>query len=155
MKIFVALMVWLLSLPVYADKPSELTREAERLLELSGSKAAMLQMTDMMLEQQLQQNPTLIPFEGVMRRFFEKHLSYENLKDEYIALYVEAFTVEELREMNRFFASDVGRKSVSMMPTLMQKGGELGASRVAQHLGELQAMIQEEAARLKQLQAPE
>ena len=42
--------------------------EAEKLLELSGAKAAMNTMVDMMLTQQLSQNPKLAPFENVMRK---------------------------------------------------------------------------------------
>ena len=126
-------------------------QEAEKLLELSGTKEAMTKMSDMMLAQELQQNPTLVPFEQVLRDFFDKHLSYESIKSDFISLYTEVFTENELAAMNQFYASDVGQKAVKNMPLLMEKGGEIGLRRVQNNIGELQQMIAAEAERLKAL----
>jgi len=126
-------------------------REAEKLLELSGTKEVMEQMTDMVLAQELQNNPTLVPFENVMRQFFQKYLSYESTKDEMVSLYVEVFSKEELSELNAFYSTKLGQKAVKTMPGLMQKGGEMGTQRVQDNLAELQQMIADEAERLKQL----
>lgn len=123
--------------------------EAERLLELAGTKASMESMTDMMLAQQLEQNPGLMPYEGVMRTFLEKYLSYDALKGEIIAIYKDAFTLEELREMNAFYSTDVGKKATLLLPELIQKGGEMGARQVQANVGELQQMIKAEAERLQ------
>lgn len=126
-------------------------KEAERLLELSGTKEAMDQMTDMVIAQQLQKNPTLVPFESVMRRFFEKYLSFESTKDELVELYVEMFTENELVALNDFYSTDVGRKAIETMPNLMQRGSEIGARRAQENMAEFQKMIAEEADRLRQL----
>lgn len=134
---------------VFADNAA---KEAERLLELSGTKVAMNQMTDMMLRQQLQQNPTLVPFENVLRSFFEKHIGYDNTKDALVKLYTDTFSEDELIKMNAFYETDVGQKSVRVLPDIMQRSSEIGTRRVEQNLDELQRMIADEAYRLKQLQ---
>ena len=126
-------------------------KEAEKLLELSGTKQAMDQVADMMLAQELQNNPTLVPFESVMRQFFFKYLSYESTKDELAKLYTTEFTKEELVAINEFYSTEVGQKSVKAMPGLMQQAGDLAMRRVQDNIHELQEMIAKEAERLKHL----
>lgn len=138
----------LVGVPVWADA----TEEAERFLVLSGAAQAMNQASEMMINQQLQQNPTLIPFRRVMLAYFNKYVSYESLKEEYIALYVERFSEQELKQMNRFYESSVGRKMVQLMPELMEKGAEITARRSDEHFPELQKMMAEEAQRIQSLQ---
>ena len=112
-------------------------------------------MIDIMLAQQLQQNQNLVPFEGVMRKFFNKYLSFERVKEEYIGLYTEAFTIDELKALNAFYSTPAGRKAVKLLPTLMQKGGEIGARRVQENIGELQQMIADEARKQQEKQQSE
>ncbi len=150
MKKYLAIAALLFVSNIYAA--SDAAMEAEKLLELSGTKAAMDQMTDMLLAQQLKQNPALVPFENVMRQFFQRYLSYESVKDEYVSIYTEAFTKNELVAMNEFYSTEVGKKAVRTLPDLMQKGGEIGVRRVQDNMPELQRMIAEEAARLKKEQ---
>lgn len=146
MKKYLSIILFLFISNAFAGNEHE--QQAEKWLELSGTKAAMETMTDMMLAQQLQQNPSLTPFEHIMRQFLEKHLSYESLKDDYIAMYVETFTKDELLAINKFYSTKVGAKAIKTMPNLMQRGGELGRSRVQDNISELQNMITEEAKKL-------
>lgn len=145
------LLLFSLLLSFGASASSSHESEAERLLEISGAKAAMETMADMMLAQQLQQNPALSPYEDVMKQFFEKHLGYEKVKAFYVSLYVETFTEAELKELNEFYSTPIGRKAIETMPALMQRGGEYGAMVVQQNLDELRQNIAKEAERLKQL----
>lgn len=123
--------------------------EAEQLIKEAGTKASMEYMTGLMLSQQIRQNPGLKPFEAVIREFLEKHVSYESVKGELVQLYVDAFTLDELIELRKFYGTDVGKKSVLVMPDLMQKGSEIGARRVRENLAELQASIAQEKERLE------
>lgn len=147
----VALMM-LVSCVASAEADDATLREAERFLELSGVAEAMSQSSQMVIDQQLQQNPTLIPFRKVMLAFFEKYVSYEQLKEEYAALYAERFSKQELEKINQFYASGVGRKMVRLMPELMQKGAEIATRRSEEHLPELQQMMADEARRIQNLQ---
>jgi len=134
-----------------ADAASE--KEAEKLLNMVGTQAVMEQSMSQMLDIQLQQNPALAPYKGVMMEFLNENMSYESLKPELIKMYSEEFTSSELREINAFYSTDVGKKSIEKMPTLMMQGGQLGATRVQENIGDLQAMIQAESERIQKLQS--
>jgi hypothetical protein len=117
---------------------------AETLLMAANMEESMNSMIDQSLEMQIKTNPQLAPLRAVMRKFFAKHLSFESLKEDFIDLYVEEFTEEELLDIAAFYQTPTGRKSIEKMPVLFQKGGELGSRRVQENAGELRKMIQEE-----------
>jgi hypothetical protein len=134
-----------------ADEASE--KEAEKLLDMVGTQAVMEQSMSQMLDIQLQQNPALAPYKGVMMEFLNKNMSYESLKPDLVKMYSEEFTSSELREINAFYSTNVGKKSIEKMPKLMMQGGQLGATRVQENINDLQAMIQAESERIQKLQS--
>ena len=150
-KVFVLITALGVSSMSLADAASE--KEAEKLLNMVGTQEVMEQSMSQMLDIQLQQNPALAPYKGVMMEFLNENMSYESLKPELIKMYSEEFTSSELREINAFYSTDVGKKSIEKMPTLMMQGGQLGATRVQENIGDLQAMIQTESERIQKLQS--
>ena len=150
-KVFVLITALGVSSMSLADAASE--KEAEKLLNMVGTQEVMEQSMSQMLDIQLQQNPALAPYKGVMMEFLNENMSYESLKPELIRMYSEEFTSSELREINAFYSTDVGKKSIEKMPTLMMQGGQLGATRVQENIGDLQAMIQAESERIQKLQS--
>ena len=150
-KVFVLITTLGMSSMSLADAASE--KEAEKLLNMVGTQEVMEQSMSQMLDIQLQQNPALAPYKGVMMEFLNENMSYESLKPELIKMYSEEFTSSELREINAFYSTDVGIKSIEKMPTLMMQGGQLGATRVQENIGDLQAMIQAESERIQKLQS--
>ncbi|MFK8050027.1 MAG: DUF2059 domain-containing protein [Halioglobus sp.] len=133
-----------------ADPQAE--KEAEKLLNVIGMEQSLVQSMALMLDLQLQQNPALGPYKQVMEEFFSKHMSYESLKSDMVKIYSEAFTASELSEINDFYSTKVGRKTIESMPALMAQGAQIGAARVQENIGELQAMIEAESERLQKLQ---
>jgi len=133
----------------FANSDSEI--EAEKLLNSMGMEKTMTASMSQMLDLQMQQNPTLVPFKLVMMKFFNKHMSWDSLKPEFVQIYSEAFTASELRDINAFYATDTGRKTIQKMPTLMAQGAQIGAARVQANIMELQSMIKAEAERLESL----
>ena len=132
-----------------ADAESE--KAAESLFVSMKLEEVMVQSMSQMVDLQLQQNPALAPYKPVMLKFMGKYMSWERLKPEFLTIYSEAFTAQELREINDFYVTDTGQKSVQLMPTLMAQGGQIGAALVQENIGELQAMIKAEAERLAKL----
>lgn len=136
----------------------ESEREAEKLFAAIGMEEAMTQsmsqMVDLQLSQmvdlQLLQNPAMEALlRSVIMEFFQKHMSWESLKPEFLKIYSEAFSAEELREINDFYATGTGRKTIKLMPSLMAQGGQIGAARLQANIGELEAMIKEAERRQK------
>ena len=136
-----------------AFSANDAIKEAERLLGIMGIDTALEQSIEQMLHVQLQQNPALAPYKNVLMEFFSKYMSYESLKPDMVKIYANAFSADELRELNDFYRTPVGMKTIELMPTLMGQGAQLGASRVQENIGELEQMIQAEANRIQELQS--
>ena len=134
-----------ISAPGFADPAAE--REAEKLLDTMGMRDAFTQTISQMLEVQIQQQPELAPYRGVMVEFFNRHMSYDSVKPDLLSIYANAFTASELREINAFYATPTGRKTIELLPVLMAQGGQIGMNRVTANMGELEAMIQAESER--------
>ncbi len=126
--------------------------EAERLLDSMGMAQVLEQSIDQMLTLQVQQNPAMAPYQQVMSQFLHKHMSYTSLKPLLVDMYSEAFTAQELQDLNAFYQTPTGRKSIALMPQLTAQGAKLGAAKVQQNIAELQQMIAQEDARLKALE---
>ncbi|MEH6566550.1 MAG: DUF2059 domain-containing protein [Halopseudomonas sp.] len=141
-----------LSLCTWAQADAAAEREAEKLLAHMDMEASMDASIAGMLDLQLQQNPALAPYKNVMVKFFKKYMSYDSIKGDMARIYADAFTAEELKELNAFYSTDVGKKTIQVMPELMVQGGQLGAQRVQANIGELQEMIAAESQRIQQLQ---
>ena len=105
------------------------------------------------LQAQAQQNPALMPLQGTMREFLNKHMGWASLKNDMAKIYQDAFTEQELGELNKFYESPVGRKSIEQLPVLMGKGMVIAQERMKEHLPELQAALK--AAAEKQTGTPQ
>lgn len=135
-----------------ARAETEAEKQAELLLEATNMESVLSSTISQTLDLYLQQSPELAPYKNVMLEFFAKYMSYDSLKPELIDTYTEVFTADELKEINAFYQTDVGRKAIAKMPELMAKGSRIGARRVQQNMGELQAMIKAESERLQAAQ---
>ena len=155
-RIAMALMLYaLVFTPLAAAKAPPASTQpdaAEELMVTIHVDVAMNQMTEIMLKTQIEQNPKLADFEDIMRGFLLKYVSFDALKQDLIRLYKEHFTESELRKMTAFYRTQTGQKCVDLMPTIMQKGGDLGRTLVAEHMDELKAAVE---ARVKELSKPD
>jgi len=124
--------------------------QAEILLNTAGVAASLEQSIEQMLQFHIQQNADLLPYKGVMQDFFSQYMGYESLKPDLIKLYTDAFTEAELKDINAFYSTTTGQKTLQAIPQLMVQGAQLGAQRVQDNLQELDAMIANEAERLKE-----
>lgn len=97
------------------------------------------------VDMQIKQNPMIAPYKKVMLQFFSKYMSWESLKEDVAKIYTDEFTIKELKELTAFYETPTGKKAALRLPVLMNKGAQLGISRVQAHMGELQQMIQEES----------
>lgn len=63
---------------------------------------------------------------NVFKTWFLEDLDQEKMMNEVIVLYAETFTEAELNELNTFYSSPTGKKILSTLPVIMQKGAQLG-----------------------------
>ena len=123
-----------------ADEASH-RKAAESLLSLMDMDTVMSQSIDQMLQIQIKQNPAIAPYEQEMKNFLKKYMSWAGLKDDMVKIYTDEFTESELGELNKFYQTPLGKKTLQKMPVLLAKGAELGQRRVQEHLPELQTAI--------------
>ncbi len=72
-----------------------------------------------------------------------QELSWEKMKDEYISIYAETFTEEELRGALAFYKSPAGKAFIRKQPAVMEQSMKLGQKRVLQIMPKIQAMSKE------------
>ena len=104
-----------------------------------------------MLDAEMAANPAMLPYKSVFQAFFEKYIGYEVIKDEMVELYAQSFTVKELKDLNRFYKTKTGKKTIEIFPQLFAEGASMSQRRIQENLPELQDMIRLEALRLETL----
>lgn len=140
-----ALLAVLLAAAPAAAQPAPVSpthrAAALELLEAMRVSEALQLSIETVLQAQMQSNPELRPVESVMRDFFARYMSWENLKEGYAEIYSRAFTEPELREMTAFYRTPTGQKLARATPQLMREGSELGQRAVQEHMDELQEAV--------------
>jgi uncharacterized protein len=126
---------------VSAQHTPEHMAAAMDLMQAMNVEQTLAASIETVLHSQIQNHPDFRQFEGTMRAFFTRYMSWESLRDRYAAIYADAFTEAELREMAAFYRTPVGQKLSRATPDLMARGGALGEEAVRAHLPELQEMI--------------
>ena len=96
---------------------------------------------DNMLDLQIQQNPALQAKRKGMKTFFTRYMSWASLEGDFIRIYTDAFTEEELKQLTVFYKTPVGKKSIRLMPEMMKKGGEIGNRRVHTSISDLTTLL--------------
>ncbi len=62
----------------------------------------------------------------VINAEFSQAFSGGEIREKQIALYAKYFTHADVKGLISFYESDLGRKTVANMPSLMREGGEIG-----------------------------
>lgn len=154
-KIYVVLLVLAITISFNSNafSASQSHRNAAgQLLDTMDLDTLLAGTIESMLQLELSQNPALQPYKNSMRQFFNKYMSGESLREDFINIYVEAFTEKEINELNAFYSTSTGQKSLKKAPAMMAKGGKIGQQRIQENISELKIMIQEEAKRIQELQ---
>lgn len=114
---------------------------AEQFAALVQADRALSSACETMLDAQVQANPDLKPHREALLGFLRQNMSWENLKEDILGLYMETFTETELQELIAFYSTPTGQKSVEAMPDIMRRGSEIGIQRIQAHLPELEALL--------------
>ncbi|HKV06643.1 MAG TPA: DUF2059 domain-containing protein [Thermoanaerobaculia bacterium] len=138
---WIAVLFLPLALPAQqAGKPSSHEQAAREMYRLiGGEKTAEAGAEAMMVV--IRDNPDLAPYEDVFRTWYRKIFAAGDLESEMVALYMNAFSEKEIRELSAFYRTPVGQKALAVMPELMKQAADLGLRRVKEHALELEDMI--------------
>jgi len=136
-----------------APKLKPLTPEAEkaayRLFDVLKMKEGIRNALDQSLKIQVKRQPAMAPYEDIYKNFFHKYTKWDEMKKDLAKLYAQAFTPKEMDALAKFYSSEVGKKSLTVMPRLTQLSMLLAQQRIAKHADELKKAV---AAKAKELE---
>jgi len=122
--------------------------EAYTLLATMNMKNSYEGMIKRITEMQVQSNPELEKIKPTIEAFFTKYMGWEAQRGDIAALYAKNYTVEELKELNKFYQTPLGQKTVQLMPQLAAASAQIGQSKMIGHMPEMKAMIESELKKL-------
>jgi hypothetical protein len=112
-----------------------LRADIEKLMVITGAADLGTQMASQISDAFLngfKQNQNVVPpraleiVREVVNAEFSKAFSGGEIREKQIALYAKYFTHADVKGLISFYESDLGRKTVANMPSLMREGGEIG-----------------------------
>ena len=103
--------------------------------------ASQRNMLRMMLDNLERNNPAMKELRPVMERVFSRYLNYEVVKYDYADIFLDEFTVDELKELTRISQSPTMKKYFSKQQRLMEAGSEIARKHLAPHQEEIRAEI--------------
>ncbi|WP_295769733.1 DUF2059 domain-containing protein [uncultured Mucilaginibacter sp.] len=120
--------------------PASRLQAAADMLAATGLSTQM----DGMYKSMIDASSTQIPaenkekFSQILKSFLKKYMSYDMLKNDLAKIYAEEFTEQELKDITKFYLTPTGKKVNQKLSALMQRGIQLGQSRMQAHLPEFQ-----------------
>ncbi|WP_457607574.1 DUF2059 domain-containing protein [Nitratifractor sp.] len=136
-----------------APKLKPLTPEAEKaayaLFDALKMKEGIQNALKQSLAIQVKRQPAMAPYKDIYEKFFMKYTQWKDMKKELAKLYAQAFTPQEMKELTKFYSSEVGKKSLTVMPRLTQLSMLLAQQRIAKHADELKKAVAEKAKELE------
>ena len=121
---------------------------AYTLLATMNMKESYEGMITRITKMQIQANPQLKEIEPIIHAFFTKYMGWEAQRGDIAALYAKNYTAQELAELNKFYQTPLGQKTVQLMPQLAAAGAKIGQSKMMQHMPEMKIMIESELKKL-------
>lgn len=137
------------SLSVFSqEKPSPAMVAAGKMVDSMNMEKTLKDTMESTLDTQMGQFSKMgMSAEGVaelkdaMLKFMLDAMSWKDLRPEFVKIYSENFTAEELNEIAKFNQTPTGKKVLDLTPKLTAQGMALGQQRVTDRQAELQAII--------------
>ena len=138
---------------LYAEETSKRAM-AEELLNLMQVQKNLEKTYEMIKQMQIQQikqlgmtkgDPTE-KTEAMIQKVMDlmsQEMSWDKMKGDYITIYEETFTREELSGMIEFYKSPVGQKSIEKQPELMEKSMQVSKKKMGELMPRVESLIQE------------
>jgi hypothetical protein len=118
---------------------------AERLITSIDMEHTYAQTMEQMLQTQIRQNPEMTGFEGIMRSFFAKYLSWPQMRGDFARMYALTYTEDEMRQLEAFYQTPLGKRLLETLPELSRRSAEISQRRVMSHMPELMQQIMQQA----------
>ena len=81
--------------------------------------------------------------QGKIMDIMVKEMGWDNLKEDFIDIYVDVFTKEELEGIIAFYKTPVGQKFIKKQPELMQKSMQISQKQMVTIMPKIQKAIED------------
>lgn len=81
----------------------------------------------------------------------DREIGWDKLRPELVALYTEAFSEQELVQLNEFYASELGRKVLALLPQLNARSAQLTQARLQAAVPDVNKLLEEMTSELQTL----
>ena len=126
--------------------PPARVRAAEDLIAAMDIEHTYPRTLDTMIEQQKRANPMVGQYEQVMRDFFARYIGWQQVRSDFVRIYAETYTENELRQLAAFYRTPLGRRLMETMPALSARSAELTQRRIMDHMPELMQQMMSKGA---------
>ncbi len=124
-------------------------KAAYKLFETLKIKEGIRNALNLSLESRFKRNPAMTPYKEIYKKFFAKYTKWEDMKKDLAKAYASKFTAKEMEELSKFYSSEVGKKSLAILPSLSAFAMKLAQVRIASHVKELNAEVSKRAKELQ------
>ncbi len=133
----------------WAKEPSSHHSAVLELITVLNLEEQISQSSRVMIDTQIQANPQLADYRETMLAWIDQYLVWDVFEEDFIRLYMEAFSESEVQQLIAFYKTPIGQKALEKMPLLMEQGSTIGVDVARKHQGELQRMVAERRAELE------
>ena len=136
----------------YADSQThrQAAEEVLRLTKVDKMLGPLIDQIQQVQIQQLQQMNLSREAYSAAQRYLQRindlvarEMQWQEIKNDYIKLYTDAFTEQELRQLIQFYSTPLGHRVVEKMPVLMEQSMQLGQKKMMKIKPEIQALSEE------------
>lgn len=135
------------------DADAHFRADVEKLLEVTGAAAVGTQLAtlvsnqiiDSMTEQQshIPERAIALIKEMLNAEFSKAFEGPQSIRAKLVDIYMQHFTHDEVIKILEFYDTEVGRKTVSVLPKLAQEGAAVGQQWAAANMGRIIATLQQ------------
>jgi hypothetical protein len=122
--------------------PSHLAA-ARQLMEAAEVQKAAMAGVEVMIAEQVRTNPAMSRYRQTMLEWARAIFTGEDAVNAFAALYADAYTEDELRQLVAFYRTPLGQKMAANQTVLATRGAELGRQLAERKQGDLLARIQQ------------
>jgi hypothetical protein len=131
----------------------ETEKIAYKLFETLKLKEGIRNALNTSLETQFRRNPAMAPYKDIYQKFFDMYTKWEDMKKDLAKAYASKFSAEEMKKLTEFYSSDIGKKSLAVLPSLSAFAMRLAQVRIASHSKELKDEVAKRAKELQEKKA--
>lgn len=139
-------LVWLLGVWVgaggicWAGEASH-RQAVDGLFEAFDMRGTALNTAQLLTDQFCSVSPEAESYRDEIAAYIWRYLGWDVIRDDVAAMYMEAFTESELREMTQFYRSPAGQKALKQIPDLAHRVAVLSQERFGAHAEELERLL--------------